>query len=149
MPNTQLQSVLDGAPFVQHYGFRVESAENGACTLRCPANASFLRPDGIVSGPIFMAAADVAMWLAIISAIGPEASSTVTVEMKTNFVSALVGAEEFRCTATVMKSGSRLIFGTADCYSQDGRLLTHHTMTYIRREGSIGRQPPTDRESAR
>jgi uncharacterized protein (TIGR00369 family) len=133
MSLTELQSVLDGAPFVQQYGFRLESADAGTCTLYCPVSASFLRPDGIVSGPIFMAAADVAMWLAIISAVGPDASSTVTVEMKTNFISALVGVQDFRCTATVMKSGSRLVFGTADCRALDERLLTHHTMTYIRR----------------
>ncbi len=130
----ELQSVLDSAPFVQQYGFQLESADAGICTLYCPGNASFLRPDTIVSGPIFMAAADVAMWIAIISALGRDASSTVTVEMKTNFVSALVGVQDFRCTATVMKSGSRLVFGIADCRALDGRLLTHHTMTYIRRD---------------
>jgi acyl-coenzyme A thioesterase PaaI-like protein len=134
MSLTDLQSVLDSAPFVQQYGFQLESADGGTCTLYCPVKASFLRPDAIVSGPIFMAAADVAMWIAIISALGPEATSTVTVEMKTNFVSALVGVQDFRCAATVMKSGSRLVFGTADCRSLDGRILTHHTMTYIRRE---------------
>ncbi|MGA2373135.1 MAG: PaaI family thioesterase [Candidatus Korobacteraceae bacterium] len=134
MSLAELQSVLDRAPFVQQYGFRLESAEAGTCTLYCPGNASFLRPDAIVSGPIFMAAADVAMWIAIISALGSDASSTVTVELKTNFVSALVGVQNFRCTGTVMKSGSRLVFGTADCRDLDGRLLTHHTMTYIRRE---------------
>jgi acyl-coenzyme A thioesterase PaaI-like protein len=134
MPLTALQSVLDSAPFVQQYGFRLESADAGTCTLYCPGSATFLRPDAIVSGPLFMAAADVAMWIAIISALGPDASSTVTVEMKTNFVSALVGVQDFRCTANVMKSGSRLVFGTADCRCLDGRLLTHHTMTYIRRE---------------
>ena len=53
--------------------------------------------------------------------------------MKTNFLSALEGAKDFRCTATLLKSGSRLVYGTADCRDLDGRLLTHHTMTYIRR----------------
>jgi uncharacterized protein (TIGR00369 family) len=136
MSLAHLQSVLESAPFVQQYGFRLVSAEDGSCSLLCPAHASFLRPDGIVSGPLFMAAADVAMWVAIISALGADASSTVTVEMKTNFVSALSGAQDFRCTANVLKSGSRLAFGTADCRALDGRLLTHHTMTYIRRDKS-------------
>lgn len=129
-----LQAILDGSPFVQQYGFRVESAAGETCTLYCPGNAGFLRPDGILSGPVFMAAADVAMWMAIINSLGPDGQATVTVEMKTNFVAALVGAEDFRCTATVLKSGSRLVFGTADCRSLAGELLTHHTMTYIRRK---------------
>lgn len=134
MSLTQLQTVVDSSPFVQQYGFRLESADVGTCTLCCPGNSSSLRPDAIVSGPIFMAAADVARWIAIISALGPDAGSTVTVEMKTNFVWVLAGAQDFRCTTTVLKSGSHLVFGTADCRDLDDRLLTHHTMTYIRRE---------------
>ncbi len=133
MSVADLQALLDGSPFVQQYAFRVESADGGTCTLYCPGNPDFLRPDGILSGPVFMAAADVAMWIAIISDLGPGAASTVTVEMKTNFLSALSGPQDFRCTATLLKSGSRLIYGTADCRDRDGRLLTHHTMTYIRR----------------
>jgi len=134
MSLAHLQSVLDGSPFARQYGFRLESADAGTCALYCPGNPDFLRPDGILSGPVFMAAADVAMWMAIISALGPGASSAVTIEMKTNFLSALEGVQNFRCTATVMKSGSRLVYGTADCRDLEGRLLTHHTMTYIRRE---------------
>lgn len=129
----ELQAVLDRSPFAQQYGFRVEFAGTNTATILCPGKAVALRPDGIMSGPIFMAAADVAMWMAIIRTLGPEAESTITVEMKTNFVSALVGAADFRCTANILKAGGRLVFGTAECRAIEGRLLTHHTMTYIRR----------------
>ena len=128
----ELQAVLDRSPFVQQYGFRVESAASNTCTIFCPGKAHALRPDGIMSGPVFMAAADVAMWLAIIKTFGSSAESTITVEMKTNFVSALVGAQDFRCAAIIHKAGSRLVFGTAECRSLDDRLLTHHSMTYFR-----------------
>lgn len=130
----ELQTVLYRSPFAQQYGFRVESADTGTATIFCPGQAEALRPDGITSGPVFMAAADVAMWMAIIRTLGPAAESTITVEMKTNFVSALVGAADFRCTANIMKAGRRLIFGTAECRASEGRLLTYHTMTYIRRD---------------
>jgi acyl-coenzyme A thioesterase PaaI-like protein len=50
-------------------------------------------------------------------------------------VSALKGAQDFRCTGNILKAGGRLIFGTADCRSLDDRLLTHHTMTFFRRNG--------------
>lgn len=134
MSLAHLRSVLDGSPFAQHYGFRVEAASEGTCTIYCRGNPDFLRPDGILSGPVFMTAADVAMWLAIVNALGPDASSAVTIEMKTNFLSALEGVQDFRCIATILKSGSRLVYGTADCRDLAGRLLTHHTMTYIRRD---------------
>ncbi len=131
MSQQELEKLLSRSPFVQEYGFRVQSAENGNCTLHCPCNEKFLRPDGIVSGPVLMAAADVAMWCAIVNSLGKQAARAVTAEMKTNFLSA-VKSEDFLCTAKVLKIGSRLIFGTAECVANDGRLLAHHTMTYIR-----------------
>ena len=73
------------------------------------------------------------MWMAIIATLGPEAESTITVEMKTNFVSALVGAEDFRCTASILKAGRSLIYGTADCRRwMDSYSPT--TLTYFRRD---------------
>jgi len=89
-----------------------------------------VRPGGIVSGQVYIAAADVAMWLAIKTRLGL-ADGSVTAEMKTNF---LGGAkrESFLCSAKVLKFGRQLIFGTAECVGADGRLLTHHTVTYIR-----------------
>jgi acyl-coenzyme A thioesterase PaaI-like protein len=134
MSIAEYQALLDRTPFVQPYGFKVDSAADSSCTIRCPANKHFLRPDTIVSGPTFMTAADVAMWLAIVSTLGRDARSALTLEMKTNFVSALIGPAEFLCTATVLKPGSRVVFGVAECRSTDGRLLTHHTMTYVRRD---------------
>jgi acyl-coenzyme A thioesterase PaaI-like protein len=72
------------------------------------------------------------MWLAIKTRLGL-ADGSVTAEMNTNF---LGGAkrEGFRCSVKVLKFGRQLIYGTAECVSADGRLLTHHTVTYIRVE---------------
>ncbi|MFB3815580.1 MAG: PaaI family thioesterase [Terriglobales bacterium] len=132
MSDEELQSLFARAPFVQQYGFRFQSVDNaGTCTLHAPLNERFLRLDGIVSGPMLMAAADAAMWTAIVSKLGKSAAKAVTAEMKTNFLSA-AKREEFWCTAKVLKAGSRLIFGTAECVAKDGRLLAHHTLTYIR-----------------
>ena len=134
MSIADFQALLDHTPFVQPYAFKVEGASDSGCVIRCPANPDFLRPDTIVSGPTFMTAADVAMWLAIVSALGQNARSALTLEMKTNFISALIGPAEFLCTATILKPGSRVVFGVAECRSTDGRLLTHHTLTYVRRD---------------
>lgn len=131
MSHEELEAILSSAPFVQQYGFRLESAAPGKCTLYCPFNERFLRPDGIVSGPVLMAAADTAMWIAIISSLGENATAVVTVEIKTNFLSSAKRGEDLWCTAKVRKNGSRLIFGTAECMAKDGRLLSHHSMTYI------------------
>ncbi len=126
----QLQALLDETPFNRQYGFRVHAIGDGACTVLVPHQPVFERPDGLVSGPVFMAAADVAMWLAIQTRTGL-IDRLVTVEMKTNFLTGARNVDVY-CRADVLKLGRRLIYGTAACRDADGALLTHHTLTYIR-----------------
>jgi acyl-coenzyme A thioesterase PaaI-like protein len=125
-----LRDLLAGAAFTPGYGFRLVSARDGECTLEAPFRPSFERPGGVVSGPVFMAAADAAMWLAILTRLGPDDGS-VTAEMTTAFLGA-ARREGFRCTARVLRWGRRLVYGVAECVGGDGRLLTHHTVTYAR-----------------
>lgn len=127
---TDLRRLLSEAPFTRMYGFRVRSIGDGECILHVPFQASFERPGGIVSGPVFMAAADVAMWLAIVTRLGISDRS-LTAKMTTAFLNA-ARQEDFDCTATILKLGTRLVYGTAECVTGSGKLLTHHTMTYIR-----------------
>jgi uncharacterized protein (TIGR00369 family) len=128
-----LQDLLESSPFNRPYGFRVQSIGEGTCTIAVPFQFTYERPDGLISGPVFMAAADVTMWLAIMTQTGI-IDRLVTVEMKTNFLNA-ARAEDVTCTATVLKLGRRLIFGTAECTNGAGKLMTHHTVTYIRADG--------------
>ena len=83
-----------------------------------------------MGGQTFMAAADVAMWIAILTRLGPSDGS-VTAEMKTNFLNA-ARREDFLCHAKILKLGRRLIYGLSECTNPEGKLLTHHTITYIR-----------------
>ena len=132
----ELQSILEGVAFSRSYGFRLHAIDEGQCTLDVPYQSVFERPGGIVSGQVFMAAADVAMWLAIMTRLGPRDGS-VTAGMTTAFLDA-ARREPFRCTARVVKLGGRLVFGIAESVSADGRLLAHHSLTYARpprREG--------------
>jgi uncharacterized protein (TIGR00369 family) len=126
----ELAQLLAEVPFTRSYGFRLQSIGEGECSLSVPFQPAFERPGGMVSGQVFMAAADVAMWLAIMTRLG-KSDGAVTAELKTNF---LKGAkqEDFICRARILKLGRRLIYGVAECVTQDGKLLTHHTITYIR-----------------
>jgi acyl-coenzyme A thioesterase PaaI-like protein len=56
---------------------------------------------------------------------------SVTSAMTTAFVGA-ARREPFRYTARLVKLGRRLVYGLADTTTNDGRLLTHHTLTYTR-----------------
>jgi uncharacterized protein (TIGR00369 family) len=126
----ELTELLSSVAFTRSFGFTLGAIQEGECTLDVPFQTIFERPGGILGGQVFMAAADVAMWLAIKTRLGLHDAS-VTAEMKTNF---LGGAkrQSFRCTARVLKLGRRLIYGVAECADSDGRLLTHSTITYIR-----------------
>jgi uncharacterized protein (TIGR00369 family) len=126
----ELSQILAEAPFAKSCNFKLHSFGSGECTLVVPFDESLERPGGIVAGSILMTAADVAMWLAIMTRLGTGAMS-VTTEMTTNFLSS-ARREDVRCTARILKLGKSLIYGTAECTSDAGRRLTHHTITYIR-----------------
>ena len=126
----QLQQLLShDTAFTKAYGFVVAAIGPGSCTLHVPHLAHFERPGGIVSGQVFMTAADVAMWLAIKTIRGLEDPS-VTSQMQTNFLRSARG-EAFSCRAVVLNITRRTAFGAAECTSADGQLLTHHTLTYV------------------
>ena len=127
---TELQHLLSEVAFTRQYGFRLHSIDDGVCTITVPFQSAFERPGGIVSGQVFMAAADVTMWLAIMTRLGG-ADRSVTAEMKTNFLNG-ARQEQFFCTAKILKLGKRLIYGVAESNNEQGKLLTHHTITYIR-----------------
>jgi len=130
----ELQALASGAVFARDYGFRVRAFGDGECTVDVPFQPGLERPGGLVGGPAFMAAADVAMWLAILTRLGA-ADESVTASLTTTFLGA-ARREGFSCTARVLKLGRRLIHGVAECVSADGRLLTHHTVTYMRPESA-------------
>lgn len=128
----ELQDILATTALTRNYGFILHSIGEGECTIRVPFREDCERPGGVVSGQVCMAAADVALWLAIKTRLG-SADQSVTAEMKTNFLSGARN-EEFLCSARILKLGNRLIYGTAECRTPSGQLLTHSTITYIRVE---------------
>ena len=125
-----LQKLLDASRFVRHYGFRVVRASEEACVLEMPHRPLLERPGGIINGPALMAAADCAMWLAIKARLGV-AQDALTSELNTAFL-APAKAEHVYCTAKILSFGRRRIYGTAECHAKNGRLFSHHTVTYVR-----------------
>ena len=128
--SSALDRLLARTPFTRAYGFRVAGLGAGECVIRVPFRARFERPGGIVSGQVFMTAADVAMWLAIKTVLGPHDGS-VTAGMTTTFLRP-VRRRAFHCRARVLRLGRRLVYGVAESVAGDGALLAHHTLTYAR-----------------
>jgi uncharacterized protein (TIGR00369 family) len=126
----ELQEILSSAAFIKPFGFQLHSNGDAQCSIRVPSQKAFERPNGIISGLVFTASADIAFWFAIKTQLG-NADASVTHDLKTTFLGP--GKEkDFFCAARIMKLGNRLIYGTAECSNAAGRILTHHTITYVR-----------------
>jgi uncharacterized protein (TIGR00369 family) len=126
----ELERWLAGAAFNAYYGFRLRALGPGQCTIEAPFRGEFERPGGVISGPVFMAAADVAIWLAVATRRGAD-EPWVTVDLKTAFLRA-ARREPFTCTARILRAGRQLVYAVAECAREDGTLLTHHTAMYAR-----------------
>jgi acyl-coenzyme A thioesterase PaaI-like protein len=124
----ELNQLLESHAFTKRYGFRVISAGDGDCELLVPYLPEHDRPGGIVSGQVYMHAADVAFWCAVKTRLGM-AEEYVTSSMTSAFLGS-ARAQEFACHARLIKSGRRLIYGEAECRAGE-RVLTHHTLTYV------------------
>jgi len=96
--------------------------------VRAPYAASSERPGGIVSGITLMGAADVAIWLAIMTERGTT-EQWVTTDMKTAFLRSARQTDIY-CAARLLKLGKRTAYGTAECRNAGGDLLTHHVLSY-------------------
>ena len=127
-----LQKMLDRSRFIRHYGFQVAKVDATPARSSCRIKPLLERPGGIVNGPALMAAADCAMWMAIKAKLGVEYDA-LTSELNTAFLAPAKG-EHVYCTARILKLGRRRIYGTAECHAKNGKLFSHHTVTYVRPE---------------
>jgi len=133
-----IEQALSEAIFARTYNFNLHSFGSGECTLMIPYQECCIeRPGGIVAGAVFMTAADVAMWLAIMTMLG-KSPMTVTTDLKTAFISS-AKHEDVKCSANILKMGRSLIYGVAECTNMQNKLLTHHTVTYMRLSGAVNR----------
>jgi len=81
-----------------------------------------------VAGHVFMAAADVAMWLAIKTRRGLDDDS-VTISLQSSFLRSARN-EDIVCRARVTKAGARISHGTAECRRVSGEILSQHSLIY-------------------
>lgn len=92
--------------------FAVASASPSGLVLRLEVGERHLRPGGTVSGPTLFALADVAVYLAILSRIGPVALA-VTTNCSIDFLRKPAAAAPLRAEARLLKLGRRLAVGDA------------------------------------
>jgi len=108
----------------------IESADGTTCLLRQRYSDRMLRPGGTVSGPTLMALADFAMYVVLLSAIGP-VGLAVTTNLNINFLRKGQPGQDVFAAARLLKLGKRLAVGEVNLLS--GALpdpIAHVTSTY-------------------
>lgn len=108
----------------------IEQADGRYCRIRQAYNEGMLRPGGTVSGPTLMALADFAMYVVLLSAIGP-IGLAVTTNLNINFLSKAPAGHDLISEARLLKLGKRLAVGEVTLYSAVGPdPVAHVTSTY-------------------
>lgn len=105
--------------FPQATGFRVDRVTPEGMILRRPVTDADLRAGGTVSGPTIFGLADVAMYLAILTRIGPVALA-VTTNAAIDFLRKPAAGADLTGHARILKLGARLAVGDVLVFS-DGQ----------------------------
>jgi uncharacterized protein (TIGR00369 family) len=104
----------------------IEHADGETCLLR----QRMLRPGGTVSGPTLMALADCAMYVVLLSAIGP-VGLAVTTNLNINFLRKGAPGQDVLAAARLLKLGKRLAVGEVNLLSGTSPdPIAHVTSTY-------------------
>jgi uncharacterized protein (TIGR00369 family) len=108
----------------------IEHADGETCLLRQRYDDGMLRPGGTVSGPTLMALADYAMYVVLLSAIGP-VGLAVTTNLNINFLRKAPAGQDVLAAAKILKLGKRLAVGEVTLLSGDSPdPVAHVTATY-------------------
>ena len=121
------------AEFPQSFGSgdtRIEKADGEICRLRQRYSDQMLRPGGTISGPTLMALADCAMYVVLLSAIGP-VGLAVTTNLNINFLRKGSPGQDVLAAAKLLKLGKRLAVGEVSLMSgASSDPIAHVTATY-------------------
>jgi uncharacterized protein (TIGR00369 family) len=121
--------VSETMPMVARMEIEPVALGDGTSTLRLPFHPDHLRPGATISGPVLMTMADVAMYAALLSAVG-RVELAVTTSLNINFLRKPPQAA-LLAEARLLKLGRRLAVGEVSLYGEENRdLLAHATLTY-------------------
>lgn len=128
----------------------VEAVGNRGATVRHEVGVAELRPGGTVSGPVLMAVADVALYVAILGEIGI-VPLTVTTSLSINFLRKPSGEAAIVGVCRLLKLGKSLAVGEVSLYSEGNEDPVAHVVgTYSippsarASSNSPGRSAPND-----
>ena len=119
-------------PFCAEFGIACESLAVDEAVVRWRFDRRWTRPVDLVCGPVMMALADVAVYLAGFTRGGIEALA-LTNELKTTFLRPAASGTDLLCRGRVLKRGRKVMYGLADVFEEHAptRLVAQATTTYV------------------
>jgi uncharacterized protein (TIGR00369 family) len=129
----RIEALID-ARFPQiHSGGRalvIEEVNDTGARLRLNYHERHSRPGGTVSGPAMFTLADVAVYVAIIAALGEVGLDAVTTNMNINFL-AKPEPRDLVASVRLIRLGRRLAVGEVQIYSEGmADMVAHAIATY-------------------
>lgn len=110
--------------------YQLEAVTEAGVQVRLVVGEGHLRPGGTVSGPSIFALADLAVYMAVLSRIGPEALA-VTSNASLDFLRKPVAGRDLIGECRLLKLGRRLAVGDVLIRSEgDPAPVARATMTY-------------------
>jgi uncharacterized protein (TIGR00369 family) len=114
----------------RYESFTIEHADGRTCRIRQGFDETMLRPGGTISGPALMTLADAAMYIVLLSAIGP-VGLAVTTNLCINFLRKAPANSDLLAEAKLLKLGKRLAVGEVLLFSEESLdPIAHVTSTY-------------------
>jgi uncharacterized protein (TIGR00369 family) len=108
----------------------VEEVSDRSATVSLPIGPAQLRPGDTVSGPVLMAVADVALYVAILATIGL-VPLAVTTSLTINFIRKPSSRNPIVGVCRLMKVGRILVVGEVALYSdRNEEMVAHAVGTY-------------------
>jgi len=121
--------VAASIPWVSDLGLEVEAIGEGTCRARLPFGPRKVRPGGTVAGPMLVALASYAAYVAVLSVAGRVEQAAV-VSQSANFFNGTAG--DVVAEARIVNRGKRLVTTETRLHAVDaaGLLLAQVTATY-------------------
>ncbi len=126
MPSTTAIAAFLEAEFPQTK-CTVDAVGDFGATVRHPVSVAELRPGGTVSGPVLMAVADVALYVAIMGEIGI-VPLVVSPSLTVNFMRKPLANADIIAVCRLMKVGRSLAVGAVSLYSDGVALPVAHAV---------------------
>jgi uncharacterized protein (TIGR00369 family) len=96
-------------------------------TITYPVGTEDLRPGGTVAGPVLMAVADIALYVAILGEIGI-VPLTVTTSLNINFLRKPAAGRNIVAVCKLIKMGRALAVGEVSLYSAGSDAMVAHAV---------------------